>query len=184
MTTQPLSRDSAALVLADHQANVLEYVEAPPREEVEANVVRLARAAARMGMPLILTTSAEAQNRALLPALGEVAPDAYARRIERHGVIDALAEPRVAEAVAASGRRQLIMAGIGTEVCGVAPALHAQRDGYLVTFVADACGSPTMFAQEVSLRRLERDGLTLATTAMVVAELAGDYGNFASIMFG
>jgi nicotinamidase-related amidase len=37
----------------------------------------------------------------------------------------------------------LITAGIGTDVGGVAPALHAHRDGYTVTFVADACGSAT-----------------------------------------
>jgi nicotinamidase-related amidase len=76
-------------------------------------------------------------------------------------VIDSLADPAVAEAVAATGRRQLITAGIGTEVCGVAPALHAHRDGYQVVFVADACGSATAIGHDISLRRMEQTGITL-----------------------
>jgi hypothetical protein len=36
-----------------------------------------------------------------------------------------------------TGRRHLITAAISTEVCGVAPALHARSDRYDVAFVAD-----------------------------------------------
>jgi len=60
---------------------------------------------------------------------------AYEGRIDRHGIIDSLADPAVAKAVSATGRRQLITAGIGTEVCEVAPALHVRRDGYQEAFV-------------------------------------------------
>ncbi len=91
----------------------------PPREAVEANVLRLARAAAVLDMPLIFTASEEeGENGALLPSLQQVLPAAYASRIDRHGIIDPLADPAVAQALSAIGRRQLITAGIGTEVCG------------------------------------------------------------------
>lgn len=60
---------------------------------------------------------------------------AYEGRIDRHGIIDSPADPAVAKAVSATGRRQLITAGIGTEVCEVAPALHTRRDGYQEAFV-------------------------------------------------
>jgi len=185
MTYEPLSPTTAALLLVDHQTRVLEWVvKAPPRDEVEANVIRLARAAEQLEMPLIFTTSEEEQNGVLLPAVEKVHPAAYASRFERRGVIDSLADPAVAEALTATGRRRLITAGIGTEVCGVPPALRARSDGYGVTFVADACGSPTALGQDVSLRRLEREGVTVATTAMVVAELAGDYPAYSKIMRG
>ncbi len=123
MTAEPLSRDRAVFLLVDHQTGVFErVVKAPPRDQVEANVVRLARAAAILDLPVIFTTSEEdGPNGALLPALEEVLPAAYTSRIDRHGVIDSLADPAVAEAVTATGRRQLITAGTGTEVCGVAP---------------------------------------------------------------
>jgi nicotinamidase-related amidase len=185
LTSGPLSRSTTLLLLADHQTGVLSYaVKAPPRDQVEANALRLARAATALGMPVIFTTSEESQNGALMPSLEQAAPEAYASRIERHGTIDALADPAVAEAVTATGRRQLVIAGIGTDVCGVAPALHARRDGYQVTFAADAAGSLTEFGHDISLRRMEHEGITLATTATVIAELAGDYSTYSKIMRG
>jgi nicotinamidase-related amidase len=185
MTSEPLSPSTIVLLLADHQTGVLEHVvKAPPREQVEANLVRLGRAAAVLGMPVIFTTSEESQNGTLLPALKQILPKAYTDRIERHGIIDALADTAVARALAATGRRQLITAGIGTDVCGVTPALHAHRDGYQVTFAADAAGSLTAFGHDISLRRMEHDGITVATTATVIAELAGDYPTYSKIMRG
>jgi nicotinamidase-related amidase len=182
----PLSPSSAVFLLVDHQTGVFErVVKAPPREQVEANVLRLARAAALLDIPVILTTSEEdGPNGALLPALEKILPGAYADRIDRHGVIDSLADPTVAQALAATGRRQLVTAGIGTEVCGIAPALHAHGDGYEVAFVADACGSATALGHDVSLRRLQQAGITVTTTASVSAELAGDYSRHAQIMRG
>jgi nicotinamidase-related amidase len=185
MTSNPLSPSKAVLLLADHQTGVMDHVvKVPPREQVEANALRLARAATALGMPVICTTSEESQNGTLMPSLQEAVPEAYAARIERHGIIDALADPAVAGAVTTTGRRQLITAGIGTDVCGVAPALHARRDGYQVTFAADAAGSLTAFAHDVSLRRMEHDGITVATTATVIAELAADYPTYSKIMRG
>jgi nicotinamidase-related amidase len=157
MTPEPLSARTAVFLPVDHQLGVFErVVKAPPREQVEANVLRLARAAAILEIPVIFTTSEEeGENGPLLPSLEQVLPDAYASRIGRHGIIDSLADPAVTEALAATGRRQLITAGIGTEVCGVAPALHARRDGYQVAFVADAYGSATALGHDISLRRME-----------------------------
>jgi nicotinamidase-related amidase len=186
MLPEPLSPTGAVFLLVDHQTGVFErVVKAPPREQVEANVLRLARAAALLDIPTILTTSEEeSQNGELLPALEAILPEAYASRIDRHGIIDSLAEPAVMAALQATGRRQLVTAGIGTEVCGVAPALHAQREGYEVAFVADACGSATAIGHDISLRRLEQQGVTLTTTASVSAELAGEYPTHAQIMHG
>ncbi len=63
MTSEPLTPSTAALLLVDHQTGVFEHVvKVPPREEVQANVIRLARAAAMLGMPVIFTTSEEGQN--------------------------------------------------------------------------------------------------------------------------
>ena len=148
----------------------------PPRKAVEANVLRLARPAAILDMPLIFTASEEeGQKGTLLPSLQQIlpaAPTPAASTGTRSSI--SLADPAVAEALSATGQRQLITAGISTEVCGIPPALHAQRDDYQVAFVADAYGSLTELGHAISLRRLEREGITL-TTAMVIAELTDDY---------
>jgi nicotinamidase-related amidase len=186
VNVKPLSAATAVFLLVDHQTGVFErVVKAPPRDQVETNVLRLARAAAILDIPAIFTTSEEeGDNGALLTPLEQILPNAYRSRIDRHGIIDSLAEPAVVEALAATGRRQLVTAGIGTEVCGVAPALHAHRDGYQVFFVADACGSATALGHDIALRRLEQAGITLTTTASVSAELAADYPTHAQIMSG
>jgi len=136
-------------------------------------------------MPVVFTTSEDqGPNGALLPPLEELLPAQYSSRIDRHGIIDSLADPAVSEMIASTGRRQLITAGIGTEVCGVAPAMHAYREGYQVFFVADACRSATALGHDISLRRLQQVGITLTTTAAVSAELAGDYPMHSRIMHG
>jgi hypothetical protein len=104
MLPEPLSPAAAVFLLVDHQTGVFErVVKAPPRDAVELNVRRLARAAAILDVPLIFTTSEEdGQNGALLPSLEEILPAAYAGRIDRHGTIDSLADPAVAMAVSAT----------------------------------------------------------------------------------
>jgi nicotinamidase-related amidase len=176
VAAEPPFANNAVFRLVDHQTGVLEWVvKSPPPEQVEANVLRLARAAAILDIPAILTTNEERENGPLLAAIEEILPDAVANRIERHGIIDSFADPAVMEALTATGRSQLVTAGIGTDVCGVAPALHANRDGYQVIFVADACGTETAFGHDVSLRQLEHAGVELATTASIISEFAGEY---------
>ena len=71
-------------------------------------------------MPLIFTASEEeGQKGTLLPSLQQIFPAAYASGIDRHEIIDSLADPAVAEALSATGQRQLITAGISIEVCGI-----------------------------------------------------------------
>ncbi len=112
-------------------------------------------------------------------------PD-YAVKSPPRGLVEGnvLRVPRAATTLGATGRRRLITAGVGTDVCGVAPALHASRDGYQVTFVADAAGSLTAFGHDISLRRMEQAGITLATTATVIAGLTGDYPAYSKVMRG
>jgi Isochorismatase family len=62
--------------------------------------------------------------------------------------------------------------------------VNALREGSRVAFVADACGSATALGHDISLRRMEQQGVALTTTASVSAELAGGYSKHAQIMHG
>src|SRR5919199_1632601 len=101
MTASPLSPDTAVFLLVDHQTGVFErVVKVPPRDQVERNVLRLARAAAILDIPVILTPSKEdGENAPLRPLLGEFLPAATKSRIDRHGIIDSLADPAVVRAL-------------------------------------------------------------------------------------
>jgi nicotinamidase-related amidase len=175
MTTS-FTRDNTVLLLADHQTAVMDrLVEVPPLEDVKANVVALVRAARLLDVPIVLSSNIERYNGVLIPELEKAAPDEYHLRIERQGTVNAFDDPRVSAAVRATGRTHLLMAAIGSEVCGLNTALGARREGYEVQFVADACGTLTAFYHDIVLRRLESEGVRLATTPMIVAELVTNF---------
>jgi nicotinamidase-related amidase len=171
-----LAREEAVVLLIDHQVGVMDWVvQSPPADLVKANVVKLARAAEILGAPLLLSTNQEQVNGPLIPELVEAAGAAAEDRVERAGTVDALADPQVAARLEETGRRSLILAGIGSDVCAVFPALHALGEGYRVYVVADACGTTSEFSHEVALRRMEAAGARLVTTASILAELAVNF---------
>ncbi len=164
---------NAAMLLIDHQVGTMSWVRSAPLEEIKKYTVVLAKAARALNMPVILTSSMEEQAQGpLMPELQEILPEAFAARVKRFGVVDAMDDENFAAAVKATGRRNLIMAGITTDVCIVYPAITAVQQGYSVQVVVDACGSPTKIADEVALRRMERAGVTLTSTNQLIAELA------------
>jgi nicotinamidase-related amidase len=57
-------------------------------------------------------------------------------------VVNAWAYPAFREAVIATGRKHLIMAGVTTDVCLIFPAIDAALEGFAVQTVMDASGSP------------------------------------------
>jgi nicotinamidase-related amidase len=164
---------NAAMLLIDHQVGTMSWVRSAPLEEIKKYTVVLAKAARALNMPVILTSSMEEQVQGpIMPELQEILPEAFAARLKRFGVVDAMDDENFAAAVKATGRRNLIMAGITTDVCIVYPAITAVQQGYSVQVVVDACGSPTKIADEVALRRMERAGVTLTSTNQLIAELA------------
>ncbi|GAA3261943.1 isochorismatase family protein [Nonomuraea helvata] len=175
MTTSS-TRDNTVLLLVDHQTAVMErLVKVPPLEDVKANTVALARAARRLGVPIVLSCNIEQDNGILIPELEKAAPDEYHQRVERQGTVNAFDDPRVSAAVRATGRTHLVMAAIGSEVCGLNTARGARQEGYEVQFAADACGTLTEFYHDIVLRRLESEGVKLTTTPMITAELVTNF---------
>jgi len=168
--------ENAAMLLIDHQRGTLLLARNIPRDEIIRNTRALARTAAETAMPLVLTSSQEDHFQGLLiDDLQTIAPAAYAARVKRPGVVDCWTYAPFRDAVLATGRRKLIMAGLTNDVCIVFPAISAVEEGFEVQVVVDAGGSPTTQADETALRRMERAGVTLTSTNQVMAELATDW---------
>lgn len=53
--------------------------------------------------------------------LEEIAPNAFAGRVKRAGIVNAMHDENFRDAVLATGRKKVIVAGITTEVCVVFP---------------------------------------------------------------
>lgn len=170
------SSDNSALLLIDHQVGTMLLIENIPLKVVKQNLLALAKTAKILNIPVILTSSQEENVQgALLPELKELLPEAFERRIKRAGLVNAWNDPNFRQAVEKTSRRNLIMAGVTTDVCLVYPAISAIEEGYNVQAVMDASGSPFKISEEMSRRRMEREGVVLTATNTLIAELAHDW---------
>lgn len=166
----------ATILLIDHQVGTIKLAISTPYDEIVRNTRALARTAVETGMPLVLTSSQEDHFQGLLlDDLQTLAPDAYAARVKRPGVVDCWLYPPFKDAVVATGRKRLIMAGLTNDVCIVYPAISAVEDGYEVQVVVDAAGSPTKDADNAAIERMRANGVVITSTNQVMAELATDW---------
>lgn len=145
-------------------------------EEVKKNALSLAKIATAVDMPLVLTSSMEDNIQGpLVSELAEIAPKAFASRIKRAGIVNAMHDENFSNAIEAAGRKKVVVAGITTEVCVVFPVLQLLDEGYEVQVVADASASFTKIGDAAALRRMEQAGAVITSTAQIIAELAIDW---------
>ena len=170
------SSSESALLLIDHQLGTMKLIKNIPLEMVKRNTLALAKTAKILNIPVVLTSSQEQNVQGtLLPELEHILPEAFAARVRRAGIVNAWKDPNFKKAVEATGRRNLIMAGVTTDVCLVYPAISACREGYQVQAVIDASGSPYELSEDMSRRRMKREGVVLTATNTLMAELAQDW---------
>lgn len=167
---------TCALVLIDYQVGTLQLVKNQQSDLALRNAVNLAKAAKAFDMPVVLTSSQESQIQGpiALP-LQHVLPTAYEARIQRAGIVNAWSDENFRRAVAATGRSQLIMAGVTSDICLVFPSISAVADGFEVQAVMDASGSPFDISEDMARRRMERAGVWLTATNTMIAELVQDW---------
>lgn len=171
-----LDKDNAAVLLVDHQTGLFSLVRDFGAAEFRNNVLALASAAKFFNLPTVLTTSFEqGPNGPIMPELKELFPDAPF--IPRPGQINAWDNEDFVKAVAATGRKQLIIAGIVTDVCVAFCALSAVEAGYDVFVVTDASGTFDQACRYAAWERMSRAGVQLVNWFSVVCELHRDWRN-------
>lgn len=171
-----LDKDKAAVLLVDHQAGLLSLVRDIDPDKFKNNVLALADLAKYFKLPTILTTSfEEGPNGPLVPELKQTFPDAPF--IPRPGQINAWDNEDFVKAVKATGRKQLIIAGVVTEVCVAFPALAAIEAGFDVFVVTDASGTFNEITRNSAWQRMSDAGAQLMTWFGVAGELHRDWRN-------
>jgi nicotinamidase-related amidase len=175
-TYHRLSKDDAAVLLIDHQAGLISLVQDFSPGEFKNNVLALADIAKYYKLPTILTTSFEnGPNGPLVPEIKELFPDAPF--IPRPGQINAWDNEDFVKAVKETGRKQLIIAGVVTDVCVTFPALHALEAGYEVFVVTDASGTFNEAVRNAAWTRMANAGAQLMNWFSVACELHRDWRN-------
>ncbi|WP_070885750.1 isochorismate family cysteine hydrolase YcaC [Pseudomonas argentinensis] len=171
-----LDKDNAAVLLVDHQAGLLSLVRDIDPDKFKNNVLALADLAKFFNLPTILTTSFETgPNGPLVPELKEMFPEAP--YIARPGQINAWDNEDFVKAIKATGKKQLIIAGVVTEVCVAFPALAAIEEGFDVFVVTDASGTFNQISRDSAWQRMTAAGAQLMNWFAVACELHRDWRN-------
>lgn len=171
-----LNKDNAAVLLVDHQTGLLSLVRDIEPDMFKNNVLALADSARYFNLPTILTTSFEdGPNGPLVPELKETFPDAP--YIARPGQINAWDNDDFVKAVKETGKKQLILAGVVTEVCVAFPALSALAEGFEVFVVTDASGTFNEITRQSAWDRMSAAGAQLMTWFGAACELHRDWRN-------
>jgi len=175
-TYKRISKDDAVVLLVDHQAGLISLVQDHSPSEFKNNVLALGAVARFFELPTILTTSFEnGPNGPIVPELKELFPDAPF--FARPGQINAWDNEDFVKAVKATGRKQIIIAGVVTDVCVAFPTLSALEEGFDVFVVVDASGTFNETVRDAAITRMAHAGAQMVNWFSVACELHRDWRN-------
>jgi nicotinamidase-related amidase len=167
-----LRPQDSILVLIDHQPYQFANLNSHEPTLILNNVVGLAKMAKAFDVPTVLTTVLGERGGYLIKGLQDVFPDQ--EPIDRT-FINTWQDERVVDIVKKSGRKQLVLAALWTEICLAMPAIHALDEGYDVFIVTDASGGVTVEAHDMAVRRMVAAGVVPITWLAVAAEWQRDW---------
>lgn len=173
-----LSPENSVLVLIDHQPFQFANLHSHEPTMVVNNVIGLAKTAKAFGVPTIFTTVVEERGGYLIPGLQAVFPD---QRPINRTYINTWQDQRVVEQVKATGRKQLVLAALWTEICLAMPAIQAAGEGWDVYAVTDASGGVTAEAHDMAVRRMVAAGVTPINWMAVMGEWQRDWAREATV---
>ncbi|GAB4020990.1 isochorismatase family protein [Spirosoma migulaei] len=176
MHTNAFNPANAAMLLIDHQIGTMAWTHSHDINLVKQNAIKLAKIAKALNLPVVLTSSMEDQVQGpLIPELADILPEAFAARIKRPGIVNAMHHEGFNQAVKALGRKKLLVAGVTTEICVTFPVLQMLDEGYQVQVSADASASYTKFGDQLALERMRQAGAIITTVDQIISELAIDW---------
>ena len=169
-----ITADNCALVFIDHQPQMSFGVASGiDRQLLVNNVLMLAKGAKEFGVPVILTTvETESFSGAMWPQLLDVFPNQ--NPIERTGM-NSWDSPAFRDAIKATGKKNILLSGLWTEVCITWPTLNMLAEGYNIYVVEDACAGTSAAAHEAALSRMTQAGAVRMTAVATVLEFQRDW---------
>jgi nicotinamidase-related amidase len=167
-----LRPEDSVLVLIDHQPYQLANLNSHDPHMVVNNSAALAKAAKVFGVPTILTSVVEDRGGHIFPQITDVFPG---QEVIDRTFINTWQDQKVVNAVKATGRKQLIIAGLWTEICVAMPAIQAAGEGWDVTVITDASGAVSVEAHQVAIQRMIAAGVNMMTWMALAAEWQRDW---------
>ncbi|KAF7511823.1 hypothetical protein GJ744_003554 [Endocarpon pusillum] len=154
-TFERLDKENAVLLVVDEQVGLSQLVRDYTPTEFRNNMLAHAALGKLFNLPTILTTSAETGPNGPLPKeITQMYPT-----------------------IEATGKKQMIVAGITTDVCTTFLALSLREAGYSVWANTDASGTFTANLAADANRRMEQAGVHLMGMFGITMDLMRDWRN-------
>ena len=175
LTDHLITPQNAAIAFIDYQPEQYAGVGSIDTKSLLAGVITLGEIATAYGLPVVLSTvgvqsrgmqGTNAELKAALPGVPEI----------DRTTLNSWEDPDFRAAIAATGRRTLIIAGLWTEICVACPVLDALQAGYEVYFVADAIGGLNAATHEAAMQRMTQAGAVPISVIGLAGELQRDWG--------
>ncbi|AKM01821.1 MULTISPECIES: hydrolase [Burkholderia] len=169
-----LTPQNSQLIFIDQQPQMAFGVQSIDRQTLKNNVVGLAKAAKAFNIPTTITTvESESFSGYTYPELLDVFPNQ--KTLERTSM-NSWDDQKVRDALAANGRKKVIVSGLWTEVCNTTFALCAMLEGdYEIYMVADASGGTSKDAHDFAMQRMIQAGVVPVTWQQVALEWQRDW---------
>jgi len=164
-----------AVVFIDHQPQMLFGVANIDRATLINNVTLLARVAREFSVPTVLTAvETLGFSGYIWPQLLNVLPE---QRVIERTSMNSWDDEGFRAAIKATGRKNIIMTGLWTEVCVTWPTIEMLGAGYNIYVVEDCCGATSPAAQDAALSRMVQAGAVRLTTIAALLEWQRDWKN-------
>jgi nicotinamidase-related amidase len=165
----------SAIVFIDHQPQMTFGVANIDRSLLINNVTMLAKVAKEYKVPAVLTAvETEGFSGYTWPQLLDVFPG---QPVVERSSMNAWDDAGFRKAIEATGRKNIILTGLWTEVCVAWPAVSMLAAGYTIYVVEDCCGALSSTAQDAALSRMVQAGAIRLTTVAALLEWQRDWAN-------
>lgn len=174
-----LTPDNCQIIFIDQQPQMAFGVQSMDRQALKNNTVGLAKAAKVFNIPTIITTvETESFSGHTYPELLDVFPG---KDILERSSMNSWDDQKVRDALAANGKKKVVVSGLWTEVCNNSFALCAMLEGdYEIYMVADASGGTSKEAHDYAMQRMIQAGVVPVTWQQVLLEWQRDWAHKAS----
>jgi len=175
-TFERIDKNDSMVLVVDHQIGLFQLVRDFEPEEYRNNILAHAAIGKVFNLPTILTTSAETGPNGPLPKeIPAMHPEAPF--IKRNGEVNAWDNQDFRNAVKATGKKQVIMAGIVTDVCTSFLALSLVQEGYTVFANAEASGTLNKRTADDANDRMRAAGVHVLSMFAITTDLMRDWRN-------
>lgn len=165
----------SAVVFIDHQPQMTFGVANTDRASLINNVTLLAKCAKEFKVPVVLTAvETESFSGYIWPQLLDVFPG---HPVVERSSMNAWDDAGFRKAIEATGRKNILMTGLWTEVCVAWPTVEMLGADYNIYVVEDCCGATSVAAHEAGLSRMSQAGAVRLTTIAALLEWQRDWKN-------